>query len=97
MPDHSSQLRGGKRSRKAKPSTAPNGTDRSGNDATPEDPAARQRSYELEFISKSGLFDAEFYLSQYPDVAQAGVAALEHFFDFGYREGRRPNPYFDPL
>jgi glycosyltransferase involved in cell wall biosynthesis len=96
MPDHSSQLRGGKRRRKAKLSTATNGTERNRSDAPPEDPATRQRSYELDFISKSGLFDAEFYLSQYPDIAQAGVAALEHFFDFGYREGRRPNQYFDP-
>jgi len=56
---------------------------------------AGRRTYDLDSISKSGLFDAKFYLSQYPDIAQAGVAALEHFFDFGYREGRRPNFYFD--
>jgi glycosyltransferase involved in cell wall biosynthesis len=58
--------------------------------------AARQRSFDLEFIEKSSLFDGTYYLSQYPDIAQAGVAGLEHFFDFGYREGRRPNFYFDP-
>jgi glycosyltransferase involved in cell wall biosynthesis len=61
-----------------------------------DDMAARQRSYDLEFIAKSGLFDASYYASQYPDIAQAGVSGLEHFFDFGYREGRRPNLYFDP-
>jgi glycosyltransferase involved in cell wall biosynthesis len=60
-----------------------------------EDVAAR-RAFDLHSISKSGLFDAQFYLSQYPDIAQAGVPPLEHFFDFGYREGRRPNLYFEP-
>jgi glycosyltransferase involved in cell wall biosynthesis len=61
-----------------------------------DDVIARQRSYDLDFISKNSLFDVEFYLTQYPDIAQAGVPALEHFFDFGYQEGRRPNLYFEP-
>jgi glycosyltransferase involved in cell wall biosynthesis len=60
------------------------------------DMAARQRSYDLAFMAKCGLFDNAYYLSQYPDIAQAGVSGLEHFFDFGYQEGRRPNLYFDP-
>jgi glycosyltransferase involved in cell wall biosynthesis len=60
------------------------------------DAAVRQRNYELECIAKSGLFDASYYVSQYPDVARAGISSLEHFFDFGFREGRRPNLYFDP-
>ena len=63
----------------------------------PDDAAARQRAHDLERISRSGLFDLEYYLAQYPDIAAAGVAPLEHFFDFGFREGRRPNLYFDPL
>jgi glycosyltransferase involved in cell wall biosynthesis len=96
MPNQSSQILSGKRRRKVKPSATTNGIGPNGSDGQPEDVAARQRSYELDFISKSGLFDAEFYLSQYPDIAQAGVAALEHFFDFGCREARRPNLYFDP-
>src|ERR1700754_3747448 len=49
------------------------------------------------YIIESGLFDAEFYLTNYPDIAAAGVDPFEHFFDYGYREGRCPNPYFDPL
>jgi glycosyltransferase involved in cell wall biosynthesis len=65
-------------------------------DASSADTVARQRLYDLNFIRESGLFDSAYYLSQYPDIAQAGVPALEHFFDFGYREGRRPNFYFDP-
>jgi glycosyltransferase involved in cell wall biosynthesis len=59
------------------------------------DVVARKRAYDLDFITKISLFDARFYLSTYPDIAQAGVAPLEHFFDYGYREGRRPNLYFE--
>jgi hypothetical protein len=55
-----------------------------------------QKTYELDVIAKSGLFDEAFYLSQYPDIAQADIPPLEHFFEYGYREGRRPNFYFDP-
>jgi hypothetical protein len=43
----------------------------------------------------SALFDTPFYLSQNPDVFQAGVNALDHFNTFGFREGRDPNPFFD--
>jgi glycosyltransferase involved in cell wall biosynthesis len=57
---------------------------------------AGQRLYELGLLENSGLFDLQFYHSQYPDIAQAGIAALEHFYDFGCQEGRRPNFYFDP-
>ncbi len=41
------------------------------------------------------LFDENFYLSSYPDIAEAGVDAFEHFMTFGFKEERRPNPYFD--
>ncbi len=30
-----------------------------------------------------------------PDVLQSGLDPLSHYFDFGWREGRSPNPYFD--
>lgn len=42
------------------------------------------------------LFDEEWYLAEYPDVAEAGVAAWHHYSTFGVSEGRRPNRYFDP-
>ena len=51
----------------------------------------------IRYIIKSGLFDAEFYLASYPDIATAGVDPFGHFFDHGFREGRCPNPYFEPL
>lgn len=40
-------------------------------------------------------FDVEWYLSQYPDVAAAGVDPFWHYTHFGWKEGRDPNPYFD--
>ena len=49
-------------------------------------------------IDKTGLFDAEYYLANNPDIAQAGVDPFEHFLEVGYREdGRKPNTYFDPV
>lgn len=47
-------------------------------------------------IRRSGLFDVDFHLRMYPDLAIDGLDPVEHFFDHGYAEGRRPNPYFDP-
>lgn len=94
MANQYSQTVRGRRKPKAVPTTGFNGRD--ANDEQPEGASTLQRTYELDFISNSGLFDTEFYLAQYPDIAQAGVPPLEHFFDFGYREGRRPNLYFDP-
>jgi glycosyltransferase involved in cell wall biosynthesis len=49
------------------------------------------------FFQKSGLFDAGYYTTTYPDVVKAGVDPLEHFYFHGYLEGRRPNPIFDPI
>src|SRR6185437_8545058 len=51
----------------------------------------------IRYIIDSGLFDAEFYLANYPDIAKAGVDPFNHFFHYGFQEGRCPNPYFDPL
>ena len=42
------------------------------------------------------LFDANFYLITYPDVREVGVDPLTHYRTDGEREGRWPNPYFDP-
>lgn len=46
-------------------------------------------------INKSGLFDEEYYLLQYPDVRQADVNPLWHFVSVGWKEGRNPNANFD--
>jgi len=41
------------------------------------------------------LFDADFYLRDNLDVAEAGRNAWVHYVRFGFKEGRRPNPLFD--
>lgn len=46
-------------------------------------------------ILESGLFDADFYIRKYPDVAAAGVDPLEHFLKNGGREARSPSARFD--
>lgn len=52
---------------------------------------------DIELIENSGLFDAKFYLIEYPEIAQAGMDAKTHFFVHGIHERRKPNPFFDPL
>jgi hypothetical protein len=52
-------------------------------------------SPDRDLIRTSGLFDAAWYIETYPDIAAAGADPLAHFADWGWREGRRPNPYFD--
>lgn len=46
-------------------------------------------------VRASGLFNAEWYVTQYPDVRDAGVEPLAHFIKFGHLEGRSPGPGFD--
>lgn len=41
------------------------------------------------------LLDEEWYYATYPDVARAGIPALEHYVNAGAKEGRDPNPLFD--
>jgi hypothetical protein len=50
-------------------------------------------------LSKShmgALFDAEWYLRENPDVAQAKRDPLAHYLRQGASEGRAPHPLFDP-
>lgn len=50
---------------------------------------------DYEDARKSGLFDAEYYLTTYPDVAERNVDPLVHYLEEGGREGRNPHPEFD--
>lgn len=43
-----------------------------------------------------GLFDTRHYLDTYPDIAASGIDPLMHYVEHGDREGRWPNPHFDP-
>ncbi len=46
-------------------------------------------------VRNSGIFDRSFYLSQNPDVAEAGIDPITHYFIRGAYEGRDPNALFD--
>ncbi|WP_146121602.1 hypothetical protein [Burkholderia multivorans] len=47
-------------------------------------------------IERSGLFDADWYLREYPDVAASGQDPIMHYLVFGAKEGRRPSAGFVP-
>jgi Methyltransferase domain len=49
---------------------------------------------EKALIAASGMFDRSWYLDHNPDVARAGVDALEHYLVCGGFEGRDPGPSF---
>jgi hypothetical protein len=46
-------------------------------------------------IISQGLFDANWYTQQYPDVAQSQLDPFYHFMTQGWREGRNPSPQFN--
>ena len=48
-------------------------------------------------VESSGLLDPVWYWDQYPDVKKLSFDPLVHFCNHGWKEGRRPNPYFDTL
>ncbi len=39
-------------------------------------------------------FDAAYYLAHNPDVAAAGANPLQHYLQYGWKEGRDPSAYF---
>jgi hypothetical protein len=51
-------------------------------------------SKEAAELDATGLFDADS--TAYPDIPAAATDPLAHFCGFGWREGRRPNPWFEP-
>lgn len=52
----------------------------------------RQRA---DLVLNSGLFDADWYLASYPDVAAEKIDPLAHFVQFGSRELRSPGAEFN--
>jgi hypothetical protein len=50
---------------------------------------------EESLVEASGLFDADWYETHNPDIAAHQFSPLTHFCEYGWREGRQPNPYFD--
>lgn len=48
----------------------------------------------VDMIKKSKLFDSEWYLNTYPDVAASGADPAKHYFLYGWKEGRNPSAVF---
>ncbi|MBW4023253.1 MAG: glycosyltransferase [Proteobacteria bacterium] len=46
-------------------------------------------------VSPNPDFDTGFYLTNYPDIAAAGLDAFAHFMERGFREDRSPSAEFD--
>ncbi|SLN68942.1 glycosyltransferase family 4 protein [Roseisalinus antarcticus] len=51
---------------------------------------------EVDEVHASDLFDAEWYLAEYPDVALLKMNPIVHYLRFGGPLGRRPAEWFDP-
>ena len=62
-------------------------------DAVPRAQAGRRDDYQI--IKECGIFDAEFYLESYPEVAAAGMDPVRHYIDHGAKERRNPSPFFN--
>jgi glycosyltransferase involved in cell wall biosynthesis len=49
---------------------------------------------DIALLKASELFDADWYLKQYPDVYESGMDPAEHYIRFGQSDGREPSPFF---
>jgi hypothetical protein len=61
-------------------------------------PGVSQRvrdKHRRKLIESSGLFDAEWYLASYPEVADSGFDPLTHFVKIGSLELRSPSAEFN--
>ncbi|MCA0425520.1 MAG: hypothetical protein LCH61_19805, partial [Proteobacteria bacterium] len=54
---------------------------------------ALQSQWDRALLANSRLFDAEWYLQAYPDIQ--GMDPLNHYLDYGGREGRWQSPHFN--
>ncbi|MCC4288863.1 HAD-IA family hydrolase [Vreelandella aquamarina] len=62
------------------------------------EPVAYESEYESEdeaLIAASGLFDTNYYLGSYPDIAASGQEPIKHFCNHGWKEDRNPNEDFN--
>ena len=55
----------------------------------------RKAALHISKILSHRLFDAEWYLQQYPDVAASGTDPLRHYLEHGAHEYMNPSPKFD--
>lgn len=52
---------------------------------------------QVNMLSRCGLYNAQWYLRTYPDVANCGMDAAEHYVRAGAFEGRNPGPDFESM
>ena len=50
---------------------------------------------EVDAIRRSGLFDEGYYRSMYPDLQPESLDLVEHYCEYGWREGKNPSDNFD--
>lgn len=50
--------------------------------------------HQIQVIEQSGLFDADWYQEQYPDVRQTSLSAVQHYLKYGWKMGRSPSAQF---
>ncbi len=50
---------------------------------------------QVHLLKESSLFNNEWYLAEYPDVAQAGIDPIQHYLLYGASEGRNPSREFN--
>jgi hypothetical protein len=56
--------------------------------------AKKRMQEKIRLVNESGLIDKKWYLSQYPDVAEANYEPVKHYLRFGAAEERDPSPDF---
>ncbi|MDH2299200.1 hypothetical protein [Cobetia sp. 29-18-1] len=59
--------------------------------------ARKTKSADYNALLKSSLFDADWYLIEYTDVATTGLDPIKHYLNEGAREGRNPSTQFDTI
>ncbi len=52
---------------------------------------------QIKLLKESGLFDEEWYLAKYPDLAKRNIDPIKHYLHYGADEGRNPSPKFDTI
>lgn len=58
------------------------------------DAMTEEQERDAQVIRNSGLFDSNWYLQRYADVAQSGTEPVRHYVENGARELRDPGPGF---
>ena len=65
-------------------------------DAESIDPRSDPKTaLDQQLLENSYLFDPQWYLERYPDVARANIDALRHYLEIGAKEGRNPSSFFN--